>query len=146
MGEKEGLSKTLKVQTDEVYKITGKQFDVFVKEAEKWIKEFGLIGWEVFYNHAEIEGFASCHSDLNTRTATITLNKTAPCKISDIEVKRSAFHEVCELLLARFKILAKERFLSQEFLDEENHNIIRTLERVLYKRNIVKLEDYGVNS
>jgi len=48
------------------------------------------------------------------------------------EIKRVAFHEVCELLLASLGWMAKERFNSDE-VDEKIHEIIRRLENTIFK-------------
>jgi hypothetical protein len=47
-------------------------------------------------------------------------------------IRLVAFHEVCELLLARMLICATARYVSRDEIEEAKHEIIRTLENVLF--------------
>lgn len=87
-------------------------------------------GGEVGGNRAQI-----CFR-LGSRLATITLAKNwGHCEVTDEQIRCSAFHEVCELFLGRLAVLAKERFCVEEFqIDEEVHNIIRTMENAIFMR------------
>ena len=58
--------------------------------------------------------------------------------VTDIEIDKTAFHEVCELLMMRIRFIAEARFLTDEETGEEIHNIIRILENVVWEP---KLED-----
>jgi hypothetical protein len=113
-----------------------KHFDAFKKECDKWIKIFGLIGWQVDYEHDGDEkerNLAWCQTNILARRSTIGLVKNwAHQEVTTSEVKRCAFHEVCELLLSRMKIIAETRIIGTDEIAEENHNLIRILENVLW--------------
>ena len=53
---------------------------------------------------------------------------------TDFEIRKSAFHEACEVLLYPLRYLAEARFLTDSEIDPEVHNVIRTLENVLFKK------------
>lgn len=117
-------------------KTTKKHFETFKRECEKWIKVFGLYGWRFYYQHKDIEGrqLAYCifPDEPQDRVFTIGLTLNLDCDYSMIDIKRSAFHEVMEAFLYKFGYLAKARYIQQEEISEEIHNIIRTLEVTVF--------------
>lgn len=117
------------------YKTTADHFKLFKKEFKKWVDIFGLKGWEVEYKHTPSgDSLAWMNADLVGRVATIGL---APVwertKTTTHEIKKCAFHEASELLLYKMRSLAKYRYATLYEIDEENHNIIRTLEGVIFE-------------
>lgn len=121
-----------------MFKTTKKHFRMFKCECEKWIAIFGLKGWEVVYFHeddTEDEGRGWASYKVTGRVCSMGLARTwkgiCPTKHG---VQFVAFHEVCELLLARLMTEAKYRFTSEEVVDEAAHEIIRVLEKVLWER------------
>jgi hypothetical protein len=122
---------------ERVYKTTKRHFKLFCDEFNKFIDIFGLVGWEVYFEHKQYVVHAQAVSITNQqgRTCTIAL---APewigLKPTDPEVRKAAFHEVCELLLSRLTTFAKARFVREKQIDEETHNLIRILERVLWEK------------
>ncbi len=122
---------------EKVYKTTKRHFKRFCDEARKFIDIFGLAGWEVYFEHKKYisEALALCVTDQQGRTCTIALStEWVELKPTDSEVRKAAFHEACELLLCRLNTFAKDRFVRESQIDEESHNIIRTLERVFWEQ------------
>ena len=119
-----------------MFKTTEKHFHIFKRECNKWICEFGLKGWEVVYFHEddEEEGRGWASYKVTGRVCTMGLARTwkGMCPTKQ-RVQFVAFHEVCELLLARLMTEAKYRFTSEEVVDETAHEIIRVLEKVLWE-------------
>ena len=116
---------------------TAKQFELFKEECEKWIKFFGLKGWRVDYRHGKTTDGARADVGANVvaRVATIRLaKKWRTGKPTNDKVKKSAFHEVCELLLFRLKYLAMDRCTNDDEIAEESHCIIRMLENSVYSQ------------
>jgi hypothetical protein len=122
-------------------KTTSKHFEIFKKECEKWIKIFGLLGHRFYYQHENNENAGNCiaycafpdnHED---RVFTLGLTKDLGLDYSIIDLKRSAFHEVMEAFLYRIRNIAGCRYVAPEEIEDEIHNIIRTLENVLWKNN-----------
>ena len=117
---------------DEYTYTTDEDFEVFKEECNKWIKRFGLFGWKVYYHHEEIDenAYAVCFANTMGRVSDIKLNKK--CDTKDLNIRKTAFHEVCELLLAKVEVLIKDRAYCYEDTREEIHNLIRIFERVIY--------------
>jgi len=112
-------------------KTTAKHFDIFKRECRYWIRRFGLLDWNIDYSHDLSSGGykATCTTQLDDRTAMISLSiDWLDNEPTVINIKLVAFHEVCELLLARFDFIAKARYLQLEDVDEERHSIIARLQ------------------
>ncbi len=118
------------------YKTTKKHFEIFKKECAKWIEFFGLKDWEIGYHHQEDDDtLASLKYDLSGGWATIYLATEWERKEPTIlEVKECAFHEVCELLLARIRTLAMYRFTTRDEIEEATHGIIRRMENSVFEK------------
>lgn len=110
-------------------------FKEFKTAANKWIQRFGLIGWSVVYEFKEFkDSYAKCCYDIVGRIVTITLNKSWPKEDYSLErIQKSAFHEVCELLLGRLSVIGQYKQSRTDEFEEEIHNIIRILENVFYE-------------
>ena len=123
-----------------MFKTTKKHFNLFKKECDYWIKEFGLTNWCVRYYHrkdSKQEVHAWCNFEFSGRAVDITLNAEVDddYKLNpEFETKLSAFHEVCEVLLFPLRYLAEARFLTDNEIDPEIHNIIRTLENAVFDK------------
>ena len=115
------------------YKTTKKDFAEFKHECLKWIEYFGLIDWEVIIEHSsEVEDTrGSCHWHETGRTATIVLERTWKHLPEKNEIKKVAFHEVCELMLARARNMSAI-YCSQSIIDEVMHEVIRRLENSVF--------------
>ena len=123
--------------TEKIYKTSKRHFKLFCDEVKKFIDIFGLVGWEVYFEHEQYlsNAQAVCITDQQGRTCTMALaTEWVALKPTDLEVRRAAFHEVCELLLSRLNTFAKHRFVRESQIDEESHNLIRILERVLWQQ------------
>jgi len=120
-------------------KTTAKHFKLFKKECERWITIFGLLNWTVHYYHEE-DGdpnvFAWTQYNHDNRVVDVSLNRVWANKPRDIEyeLKRAAFHEVCEILLYPLRYLGEARFITSGEIDTGVHNVIRILENVVWKQ------------
>ncbi len=120
-------------------KTTSKHFEIFKKECEKWIDRFGLYGWRFYYTHKDEDPnntFAGCYwPELpQDRVFTLRLTVNISWLFTIRDIKRSAFHEVCEALLYRISYLGLARHLMVDEISEERHNLIRTLEKAVWDR------------
>ena len=112
------------------YKTTKRQFRFFKAKCQEYIKELGLLSWRIFFEHDELEDcFAEIKMAPENRVAEITLSKTWIRKPTKEQLSRTAFHEVCELLLCPL-----ENPNDQDNLREEIHAVIRILENTLWSR------------
>ena len=118
-------------------KTSKKDFALFKKECQKWIEFFGIKSFEVLFDHSDYlqNNKASCTSHSVNRWATLRLNITWDdyWELTEKNIKRCAFHEVGELLLAPLVNCAESRYVSENELEEQTHIVIRTLENVVFK-------------
>lgn len=118
--------------------LTGKDFELFKKEAQYWIDAFGLKDWRIYYAFERIEdAYATCSYHWHGKIATLTLDKWPSETRTDEEIRRSAFHEVCELLLVEMRQFALDEVIPHEerkgLTDSAAHGVIRRLENSVFK-------------
>lgn len=120
-------------------KTTKKQFEIFKKECEYWVKEFGMLGWRFYFSHESLtDCYACCFwpDKSEYRNFTITFNKDLNERDKDIFttnfIKKVAFHEVMEAFLFRISYIGECRYIQPEEINEERHHLIRTLEKVVF--------------
>ncbi len=118
-----------------MYKTTKQDFEQFKKECQKWIKFWGLTEYRFYYYHDELDGsFAQVGWSINGKVATVTFNKNIDEDKNQIDFKKSAFHEVCEILLAELDTLMRERYLAKNQIEGAFHTVIRRLENCVYEK------------
>lgn len=123
-------------------------FPVFKEECGKWLDFFNLKNWKVrttlekvvtpqedgssFVDQNLLESKAICSSNRVGKVADIVLNQYWNYEPDEYEVRKCAFHEVCELFLARAGSIAFDPKASDLDWEEEVHSIIRTLENSVF--------------
>ena len=115
---------------------TKKDFEAFKKEANAWIKKFGLLDWKVEYEHNDEndDSRAVCVTDVPSKLCVITLTVTWDRKPSTLDIKEHAFHEVCELLLAQIRHVTVNRFdMTLDAVNASFHYVIMSLLNSVYK-------------
>ncbi len=115
-------------------KTSKKDFQLFVKECNKWIKIFGLLEWQIHHEHSNEykDDRAWCRYHHTAKIATFGLTINWSYKPSASEIELCAFHEVMELFLAGLDYMAKRREFDENMIIAETHRIIRTMENVVY--------------
>lgn len=119
-------------------KTTKEQFQYFVKECKKRIKEYGLGGWKVYFQHQDLANdFARISANLTVMVATIFFcddwdDPIRPCNNAEIAVV--ARHEVLHLLTSRIMVNAKTGYVSENELDEAGEELVRKLESIFYSK------------
>lgn len=117
------------------YKTTKKDFAEFKKEAEYWIEYFGLKNWQVTFSHKIMnDARADCVVDMSGRICVLGLAIPFQNIPIQYEIKKCAFHEVCEILLCPLDNYAKFGYGSQ-LVEEKTHDIIRRLENTIFKEH-----------
>lgn len=105
-------------------KTTKKHFEIFKTEADYWIKRFGLLDWEITYEDKCRGEFslAELYYHVTARFATLRLGKEWPDRhpVNDREVRKSAFHEVCHLLIVLFD--GANRNFDSSLAEDRNHS------------------------
>ena len=122
-------------------KTTKKHFELFKKESKKWQGIFGLQNVDIAFNHQYLEEdvFAQCHFSAESRSALLELNDTwNDCEgaypLNDMNIKLSAFHEVCHIFTGALVSRARTRHIMEHEIDEADHMIIRVLENILFPK------------
>lgn len=122
------------------YKTTKRQFQLFKNSVLKWQDKLNLNNWRVVIVHEDPENLKEAGAwiswDQSGRVATIglTLNWESEVDIpNELEIKRMAFHECCELMLSPLESMAASREWDQWRYDCSKHDVIRVLEKELFK-------------
>ena len=120
-----------------VYKTTKKDFEEFEAECRKWIDFFGMKDWDFFFYHEDPvwtkDCRAACSTDYCGKLASLFLSPEWSARPIKNEVKKVAFHEVCETLTSQLVALAESRFVCQDEINVANHYIIRVLENTIFE-------------
>ena len=113
---------------------TDLDFELFRDEALYWIDYFGLKDWEVDIVHVELDGvMANCTGMWKSKHATLRLNTEWEDRYcTALEFRKSAFHEVCELLLMEVHIIAASRYCEEPDLDHAMHGVIQRLVNTIF--------------
>jgi len=122
------------------YKTTDAHFKLFKNECEKWVDLFQLRSWGVDYRHEDHdetpESRAWCFTNLRGRVATLGLSVSWGDNKPEVStVRKSAFHEACELLISRLVAEAEVDTCptQKSDIEEHKHAIIRRLEHAVFK-------------
>ncbi len=121
-----------------IIELSDAQFLVFKDEARKWINLFGLKDWEIFFRLEETEEFnrAECHINWSGKVCNLVLGRWQTEERSDSELRKIAFHEVCELLLAEMERISLDEeipYAERKGLAEAaRHGVIRRLENSVF--------------
>jgi hypothetical protein len=118
-------------------KTTAKHFRIFKREAELWIDRLGLKDWDVTFVHGDNPTGKPCYAwfsgEVEGRFCQIGLTPDwTPTKITVGHLKKSAFHEVFEVVLCQLSWIAECRFAREEEIPEAIHVVIRRLENLFY--------------
>jgi hypothetical protein len=116
-------------------KTTKDDFEYFQRECLKWIDRFHLNDWDIVFSWEDLEDqLGELHAKYAARKAVIVLSKDFGDIFSNrkkLQLRQTAFHEVCELLLIRIGMMAKARVFDEEELEAEIHAVINRLMKVL---------------
>ena len=111
------------------------------EEADKWFKYFGLIDFDLKVkidseNYEDNLAVATC--DFIAKSAVIKISKCWPdYYLNAFEVKLTAFHEVCEIMLGRLRALADGKFSDTE-VNETIHSVINRLQNTIFIDSLKK--------
>ena len=114
-------------------KLTNRDFKLFKKECEKWLKRLGLSDWDVHFEFITVESAASCRANYMQMNADIMMaTEFSNLLIDKTEyIKQIALHECLELLLMPMNMLAGDRTFNEEESDHQRHRVINTLIKIL---------------
>ena len=119
---------------EEEYATTGQNFLVFIDEAKRLIRQWGLVQWKVYFEHISLakDGCrANVTCDLNSYVCVIRLSTIWNSEATITSIKSAAMHEVIHLILAKFACLGRLRYLSSEEMQSEEEALIHTFMNII---------------
>lgn len=131
----------IEVTEDSIY------FKMFKEEGEKWANRFGLHDWriEFFVGNScgsyppgavkvnpEARAFVTWKMD--ARAAGVYIERRwVKEELTEVAVRRAAFHEINHILIGRLNVLATMRYIDcEDTINEEVHVIIRRMEKAVF--------------
>lgn len=120
---------------EERFELEEKHFEIFKDEFMRWVDILGMKGWEFIFKHIElVDARAQVMPGQRGRVVVICLNTIWEGQdATEYELRRTGFHEALELFLSKITQLAHERSVTEADIEEETHNLIRTLENVIWE-------------
>lgn len=120
-----------------MYDLTEEDFQIFKTECQKWLDFFGITEWEISYKFEYMDCRAECRVNWRGRQCILCLTTHRP-KWEKFDVRKSAFHEVCELLLTEMEYTALDEEIPYSerkgLVESERHGVIRRLENSVFQK------------
>ena len=108
-------------------KTTKTHFELFKKEVAKWVFIYGMKDWEVIVRHKALikNSRGACHSNFVDRVTVVGLNPDwGETEVTNDNIRKTAFHEVTEILTSQLVALCEARFVTQDEISTANHYLI----------------------
>jgi hypothetical protein len=116
-------------------KTTQKQFEYFGKRVKRWQEFWKLANWRIDVSVGDSgDNYAHVYINHTGRCADVILNKANDIVVSNYQLDKTAFHEVCEVLLTVI-IKYAEIGIASDIVHEVSHDLIRRLENVVFEAN-----------
>lgn len=132
------MKDNIEKKQDIIFNTTEKHYDIFCKECLYWIKKLSLFKYEYFFKWNEIEERANIVIHNDSKIIIITLSTTwYNLEPTPKRIRKSAFHEICEVLLNKLCLIALSRYFNPDDLESESHSVIRIMENIFFT------EDYN---
>ncbi len=116
-------------------KTSDKHFRLFKHECEKWISRFELHEWEVCYDWKDLPSgmVAEYYPNYKGRFVVFALSKEIEPydRTLEAEIKETAFHEICELMLVPLRSQIVWRGYDEAEMESATHAVIHRLYRLL---------------
>ncbi len=122
------------LKEEELKKTTDKHLAAFEKEARFWIEKLGLLDWEIAFEREDLDTRAQLTRSYIDKCAGFFLAKEWPCAVTPLnteEVRKSAKHEVVELVVSELAILAEAPYKTADEVAHARHTLVRRLENIL---------------
>ena len=114
-------------------KTTEEHFRIFIEECELWLDKFNLRNYDLTYSHSdaddEKDACSWCKSEDRFKSAILGLTKSWDdfCP-NEYQIRKFAFHEVCELLFSASEFIMQSRFsITEENINAVKHELINRL-------------------
>ena len=120
----------------DTYALTDAHLAKFRATVLATVRDLGLTGWawhvELFDGPTKNREMAWVSAEFQARAVTVLLNRHWGTPITDLELRRTAIHEVCHVLLSELVAMASQRHRPHtDAVDEGVHTVIARLETLL---------------
>ncbi len=108
----------------------------FIKKVKYYQKKLGLLNWEIHvFKDKDQKSIGYCSWNKDNRVASIYFSDKwiKRKQTSKIDLKRTSFHECCELLLSEINDKLNE-FMPENQVEILIHKQIRTIENLYFKK------------
>jgi len=114
---------------------TEKEYKKFTEYVFKWAAKL-VPGYEVrlSFTTEDEDARADVEIDELAKTVYVGFGRKWSNKPTNAELERTAFHEICHILLAEL-VTFTNKFYNEEFTDAIEHRIIITLETLTFGQN-----------
>ena len=117
-------------------KTTGRQFQLFKTECQRWQKEWGLLEWSLNFEHGKPRRteMASCEPCFGSREAYLKLSvdwSDLAHPPTDENVRETAKHEMIHLLIAPLEDAVGQRYITKEVANDVGHAVLQRLMKLL---------------
>jgi hypothetical protein len=121
---------------DLIYETSEKQYEKFCDETKYWLHKFNLLNYETFIRHDELEDRAQITFNGEDGIAIITLSSAwMNIEPTDLQIAKTAFHEVMELLLGNMTWGLLDQNKSESHVNAKVHSVIRTFENTIFEED-----------
>ena len=118
-----------------VFKVKRAYFNAFKKEFLRWQKEFGLMQYQIQFEHKDADGAYAkiCVHEDDKFAHVICNNKYSSQQDANTDMgpESHAKHEACHLLISRLEWLANQRCIREDEIYDEDEAIVVRLTRIL---------------
>ena len=116
------------------HKTTDKHFAIFKKEVDRWVPKLGVSDWRIEFDHNDDEDSSRAWYSIliDDKVAELFLTVGWEDKITEKRIRRSGFHEVMHVRLARIEEMLMARGYKEEEVSQALHEIIYVFENLFY--------------
>ncbi len=100
-------------------------FKFYCRKVRYWLKQFGEIGWTVYFSQEAIGEYAAAEVRVEAHARGLTF--VLPLSMEDTSrrsVDHSAIHEVTHAVVTPLETLAKNRYATEEQIDDAVEELV----------------------
>jgi hypothetical protein len=118
-------------------KTTKQHFELFKKHFKETQKHLEMSEWEVYFKWSDLnESYARINTKAIDHVATVEFckdwyNENDIYPLTPEHIKYKAEHEAIHMLTAKLNIMAEARFVTQDEVDEAEHELVRKIHQLL---------------
>lgn len=117
------------------YELNNTDYKIFKEEILFWQNYYGLKTYEIATFFENIGNFrAEATTDHESMISVVILNKKWDATIpDDYNIRKAAYHEICEIMLSKLVEIARSRTTTSEQIEQVTHEIIKIMENTHFE-------------